>query len=54
MGAGSFFGCFLIRAVGSGAFFYGFAGLALLSAVSLFFVGPVEGAGEGVSGGVSG
>ena len=49
-GIGSFFGCFLIRAVGFGAFFYGFAVLELLSAVTLFSVGPVEGVLGGVSG----
>lgn len=40
---GSFFGCLLVRAVGFWAFFYDFAVLALLSAVILFFVGPVGG-----------
>ena len=49
-GIGSFFGCLLVRAVVFRAFFYGFAALALLSSVILFFVGPVEGVLGGVSG----
>lgn len=47
-------GCFLIHAVGFRAFFYAFAVVALFSAVTLFFVRPIEGARKGVSGGVSG
>jgi hypothetical protein len=46
MGIESFFGCFLIRAVG----FEARAVLPMLSAVTLFSVGPVEGVVSGVFG----
>lgn len=45
-----FFDCFLIHAGGFEAFFYGFAVLTLLSVLTSFFVGPVEGVLSGVFG----